>query len=116
VARSDEFQTLRLPTVYRDLPDPEGPEGGRHAHSTAELADTDRIAFMRSYLGELQRATAENVPVRGYFHWSVMDNFEWIAAYSNRYGLYYVDFETQARTPKLSAGYFSELARANAVV
>ena len=71
---------------------------------------------MRSYLGELQRATAENVPVRGYFHWSVMDNFEWIAAYKNRYGLYHVDFETQKRTPKLSAAYFKETAARNAVV
>lgn len=85
------------------------PDGGH-------LYDTDRIAFMRSYLGELQRATAEGAPVRGYFHWSVMDNFEWIAAYANRYGLYYVDFETQERAPKLSASYFREVATRNAVV
>ena len=80
------------------------------------LVDTDRIALMRSSLTELQRATAEGVPVRGYFHWSVMDNFEWMAAYANRYGLYHVDFETQERTPKLSAAYFRELASRNAVV
>jgi beta-glucosidase len=45
-----------------------------------------------------------------------MDNFEWIAGYRNRYGLYHVDFETQARTPKLSASWFREAAARNAVV
>jgi beta-glucosidase len=54
--------------------------------------------------------------VRGYFLWSLMDNFEWIAGYTNRYGLHYVDFETQTRTPKLSAAYFREVAARNAVV
>jgi beta-glucosidase len=80
------------------------------------ICDTDRIAFLRAYLTQLQRATAEGIPVRGYFHWSIMDNFEWIAAYRSRYGLYAVDFETQERTPKLSASYFREVSRRNAVV
>lgn len=85
------------------------PEGGH-------LYDTDRVALIRSYLGELHRATAEGVPVKGYFHWSTMDNFEWLFAYSQRYGLYHVDFETLERTPKVSAGYFREAAARNAVV
>lgn len=78
--------------------------------------DTDRIMFLRSYLTQLQRATAEGVPVKGYFHWSMMDNFEWMAGFSNRFGLVYVDFATQKRTPKLSAAWFREAARRNAVV
>jgi beta-glucosidase len=78
--------------------------------------DIDRIMLLRAYLRELQRATAESVRVRGYFHWGVMDNFEWIAGYKNRYGLVYVDFKTQKRTPKLSAHWFREAARHNAVV
>jgi beta-glucosidase len=77
--------------------------------------DTERIMFMRAYLTELQRATAEGVPVKGYFYWSTMDNFEWIRGYSNRYGLVYVDFKTQKRTPKMSASFFRETARRNAV-
>ena len=48
--------------------------------------DSDRIMFLRSYLTQLQRATAEGLPVRGYFHWSSMDNFEWTAGYGTRFG------------------------------
>jgi hypothetical protein len=65
--------------------------------------DTDRIMFLRSYLTQLQRATSEGVPVRGYFHWSLMDNFEWGDGFGTRFGLLYVDYATQQRTPKLSA-------------
>ncbi len=65
--------------------------------------DTDRIMFLRNYLTHLQRATAEGVPVRGYFHWSLMDNFEWADGYGTRFGLLHVDYATQKRTPKLSA-------------
>jgi beta-glucosidase len=78
--------------------------------------DTDRIAFMRAYLTQLQRATEDGVPVHGYFHWSFMDNFEWINGYGDRFGMVYVDFKTQKRVPKLSARWFSEAARRNAVV
>ena len=78
--------------------------------------DSDRVMFMRAHLGQLQRATAEGVPGEGSFHWSAQDNFEWIYGYGNRFGLIYVDFETLERTPKLSAGWFREAARQNAVV
>jgi beta-glucosidase len=71
--------------------------------------------FVRAYLTQLQRATAEGVPVKGYFYWSTMDNFEWTAGFGNRYGLVYVDFKTQKRSPKLSASFFRETARRNAV-
>jgi beta-glucosidase len=81
-----------------------------------DVHDTDRISFMRSYLTQLQRAIEEGVPVRGYFHWSLMDNFEWIAGYSNRYGLVHVDFDTQQRTMKDSAAFYREVIRRNAVV
>ncbi len=78
--------------------------------------DTDRVMFLRSYLTELQRAVADGVPVKGYFQWSTMDNFEWTAGFGNRFGLVYVDFKTQKRTPKLSAAWFREAATRNAVV
>jgi beta-glucosidase len=78
--------------------------------------DTDRIVFLRNYLTQLQRATADGVPVKGYFQWSTMDNFEWTAGFGNRYGLVYVDFKTQKRTSKLSAAWFREAAARNAVV
>jgi beta-glucosidase len=72
--------------------------------------------FLRSYLTQLQRATAEGVPVRGYFLWSMMDNFEWTAGFGNRFGIVYVDYATQKRIPKMSAAYFRELAARNTVV
>jgi beta-glucosidase len=72
--------------------------------------------FLRAYLTQLQRATAEGVPVHGYFFWSAQDNFEWIDGFGNRFGLIYVDFETQKRTPQLSAEWFREAAASNAVV
>jgi beta-glucosidase len=78
--------------------------------------DSDRVMFLRAHLNELQRATAEGVPVHGYFLWSAQDNFEWSAGYGNRFGIVYVDFETLERTPKLSAEWFREAARQNAVV
>ena len=81
-----------------------------------KVYDTDRIMFLRSFLTQLQRATADGVPVKGYFHWSMMDNFEWMAGYGNRFGLVHVDFETLERTPKVSADWFRAVASANRVV
>jgi beta-glucosidase len=80
-----------------------------------KVYDTDRIVFLKSFLTQLQRATADGVPVKDYFHWSLMDNFEWMAGYGNRFGIVRVDFETQKRTPKMSAEYFRESAKLNAV-
>ena len=80
-----------------------------------QVYDLDRIMFLRNYLRQLQRATAEGVPVRGYFLWSLMDNFEWIFGFEKRFGLYHVDFETQARTAKLSAAFYREVVARNAI-
>jgi beta-glucosidase len=78
--------------------------------------DSDRIMFLRSYLTQLQRATSEGVPVRGYFLWSSMDNFEWADGYATRFGLIHVDYATLKRKPKLSASFFREVATLNQVV
>jgi beta-glucosidase len=80
------------------------------------IYDTDRIMFLRNNFTQLQRATAEGVPVKGYFQWSAMDNFEWSAGYGNRFGIVYVDFKTLQRTPKMSAAYFREVALHNKVM
>ncbi|MBR1125711.1 beta-glucosidase [Bradyrhizobium lablabi] len=80
-----------------------------------KVNDLDRISFLRNYLLQLQRATAEGVPVRGYFLWSLMDNFEWIFGFEKRFGVYHVDFETQARVPKLSAAFYRDVVAKNAI-
>src|ERR1700682_384453 len=77
--------------------------------------DTDRIMYLRNYLTQLQRATSEGVPVRGYFLWSLMDNFEWTYGFEKRFGLYHVDFETQRRIPKLSASFYRDVVARNAI-
>ena len=76
--------------------------------------DLDRVMYLRNYLTQLQRATAEGVPVRGYFLWSLLDNFEWVDGYSKRFGVIHVDFATQKRTPKLSASFYREVIARNA--
>lgn len=81
-----------------------------------EVFDEDRIMYLRNSMGQLQRATSEGIPVKGNFVWSVFDNLEWTGGYGTRFGLIYVDYETQQRIPKLSAAWFKEAARCNAVV
>lgn len=81
-----------------------------------KVYDTDRIMFLRACLTQLQRATADGLPVKGYFQWSTMDNFEWTYGFGNRFGLVHVDFKTQKRTPKLSAEWFRQSAARNIVV
>lgn len=81
-----------------------------------KVHDVDRIMYLRNYLTQLGRATSEGVPVKGYFLWSLMDNWEWSDGYEKRFGLYHVDFKTQRRTPKLSASFYREVLKQNAVV
>ena len=77
--------------------------------------DTDRVMFLRNYLTQLRRAVADGVPVKGYFLWSLMDNFEWADGYGKRFGITYVDFATQKRTPKLSASFYKQVIAQNEV-
>jgi beta-glucosidase len=81
-----------------------------------EVVDLHRREFLRSYLRELQRAVSDGVPVKGYFVWSFMDNYEWEDGYTRRFGIVHVDFATQKRTPKLSSRYYSDVIRLNSVV
>ena len=78
-----------------------------------ELADPLRVAYLRDHLRALRRAIAAGVDVRGYFAWSLLDNFEWSAGYAKRFGLIHVDFATQRRTLKASARLYAEVIRTN---
>ena len=75
--------------------------------------DDKRTAFLREYLREMKRAVDEDIPVLGYQHWSIMDNFEWAEGYAPRFGLVHVDYKTQKRTIKDSARVYAELIRKN---
>jgi beta-glucosidase len=87
----------------------DGPDDGGRVH------DERRIDYLRSHFGAAHGAIADGVPLRGYFVWSFMDNFEWAHGYRRRFGLYWVDFETRARVPKDSAFWYRGVAAANAV-
>jgi len=74
-----------------------------------EVDDRHRIEYLTAYIGAMQEAIAEGADVRGYFVWSLLDNFEWSAGYASRFGLVYVDYATQRRIPKASAKWYSQL-------
>jgi len=75
--------------------------------------DRERIAYLRSHLAAAAHAHARGADVRGYFAWSLFDNFEWSLGYAMRFGLVHVDRGTQKRTPKASARAYGEIIRAN---
>ncbi|MFG2677541.1 GH1 family beta-glucosidase [Streptomyces sp. NPDC048392] len=75
------------------------------------LDDRARIAYLDGHVRALHRAIEAGVDVRGYFVWSLLDNFEWAEGYARRFGLVHVDFTTLERTPKASYGWFRDLVR-----
>jgi beta-glucosidase len=84
-----------------------------HVHVTGEVPDDDRVDFIQSHLSELGRASAAGTPILGYFHWSLLDNFEWNHGYRERFGLVHVDYETMTRTKKRSFFYYRDLIAAH---
>jgi beta-glucosidase len=84
--------------------------------TAGECLDLHRVEYLRSYLRELHRAIADGAPVRGYFLWSFIDNFEWADGYQRRFGIVHNDFNTQQRTPKLSAHWYARVIAGNQLV
>lgn len=85
---------------------PDRLEGGR-------VHDPERVRYYALHLTALQEAMRQGVDVRGYYAWSLMDNFEWAKGYSKRFGLFYVDYATQERVLKESGAWYREVVRAN---
>jgi beta-glucosidase len=85
-------------------------------HTDGRVHDPQRIDFTKRYLRELGRAIRDGVDVRGYFHWTIMDNFEWAEGHKHRFGLIHVDFQNQKRTLKDSAYWYAEVIRTNGAV
>ena len=102
-------ERYRLPLVVAEngvaLPD--------WVEADGQVHDPQRIDFTRAYLRELRAVLADGVPVRGYFHWSLLDNFEWAHGYKQRFGLVHVDFATQKRTPKDSSRFYRDVIASN---
>jgi beta-glucosidase len=90
--------------AFHDYVDPEG-----------GVDDEERIAFLDGHFRAAHAALSSGVDLRGYFVWSLLDNFEWAQGYSKRFGLIYVEYGTQRRVPKSSAAWFAGIIRANAL-
>lgn len=103
------YERYKLPIVVT--------ENGISCHDWVDLdgnvRDPQRIDFLRRHLRELGNAIDDGVDVRGYFHWTLLDNFEWAEGYRERLGLIHVDFPTQKRTPKDSAAWYGEVIASN---
>ncbi|XAR68369.1 Beta-glucosidase [Bertholletia excelsa] len=80
------------------------------------LHDVKRIQFHKAYLAYLARAIGNGADVRGYFAWTIMDNYEWKEGYELKFGLYYVDRQTLGRTPKLSAAWYKSFLANNSSI
>ena len=91
--------------VAAAIADEKGPDG--------EVHDPARVAFLDAHFRAAHRAIADGVDLRGYFVWSLLDNFEWAFGYSTRFGLVHVDFDTLERTPKDSARFYARVIASN---
>lgn len=104
------YERYRLPIVIT--------ENGMSAHDVVSLDgkvhDPNRIDFLQRYLTELEKSTEDGVDIEGYFLWSFMDNFEWSRGYTERFGIVYVDYETQARILKDSAYWYKAFIESTA--
>jgi beta-glucosidase len=81
-----------------------------------EIFDLSRVMYLRAYLRNAHRAVSEGFPLRGYLHWSLLDNFEWSWGYTRRFGITHVDFTTQARIPKESFRWYQNVIAANRIL
>lgn len=105
-----------LTDTYPNLPPIYVTENGcsydDYVDPTARVRDAERISFMARYLGAMAEARERGVDVRGYFYWSLLDNFEWNAGYSKRFGLVWVDYPTGNRLPKDSYYWYADYIKA----
>jgi|SRR5215471_3974740 len=87
--------------------------GPEHADASGQVEDLARIDYLNAYTQAMKAAIGLGADVRGYFVWSLMDNFEWAEGYAQRFGLIHVDYESQRRTPKASAGWYAQMIAAS---
>ena len=103
------YERYKLPVVITE----NGMAGHDWPGRDGQIHDPYRIDFLARYLIQLQRACSDGIACPGYFHWSLLDNFEWALGYTRRFGLIYVDYQTQKRMLKDSAAWYAEVIRSN---
>ncbi|GAA0207039.1 GH1 family beta-glucosidase [Saccharothrix mutabilis subsp. mutabilis] len=109
---------VRVAREYTDIPLYVTENGAAYPDAIGDdgsIEDVDRLNYIDGHLRAAWEAIQEGVDLRGYFAWSLMDNFEWAEGYAKRFGIVHVDYETQVRTPKMSAMWYSKVARGNAL-
>jgi beta-glucosidase len=114
-----ELLTRVVGPVVGDLPvyiTENGSSWYDYVNQDGEVVDTERQSYLRGHLGAVRDAIADGVNVRGYFAWSLLDNYEWAEGYAKRFGLTFVDFSTQQRILKRSGEYYARVTRANAII
>jgi beta-glucosidase len=104
-----DYKPAHLYVTENGIPMPDTLEADGSVH------DVRRVAYLRDHVAQVHRAIADGVPVRGYFAWSLLDNFEWAHGYQMRFGLIYVDYETQRRIVKDSGKWYAGVVAKNAV-
>jgi beta-glucosidase len=108
----DTHKRYRLPVYVTENgfgSDQENPD------ESGYVEDTRRIEYLHDYTTALSQAVQQGADVRGYFVWSLLDNFEWGSGYAFRFGIHRVDYETQKRTAKASAHWYADLIKAHSV-
>ncbi|MEN6385427.1 MAG: GH1 family beta-glucosidase [Phycisphaerales bacterium] len=103
------YERYKLPIVITE----NGMANCDWIYCDGKIHDPQRIDFLTKYLRQYKRAIDEGVPCKGYFQWSLTDNFEWAHGYSKRFGLVYVDYQTQQRTLKDSALWYKDVIASN---
>jgi beta-glucosidase len=97
---------------YAGLPPVYVTENGCVYADRSDFADYERISFLREHIQAARAAATAGVDLRGYFCWSLLDNFEWAHGYKHRFGLIHVDYETQERTPRSSYRWYRDFIAA----
>ena len=98
-----EYQMPKLYVTENGCSYSEGPD------ADGRVADQRRLDYLRDHFAAARQAMQNGVPLAGYFVWSLMDNFEWAKGYTQRFGIVWVDYETQQRIPKDSALWYKEV-------